>query len=322
MSVSQEVPECSDKRLDEPGGVMEKMPVQDGLMASLNICYSEVAAQLIDANRIQQGQTDGFVTNPVYLSLNADKSLSGFGQYGVLYDGSILNGLDSKKFIFGNEFGSVCDAVRGVRGKQLCSDKAMPDLSTKQDFVNVWERTSSNAEKYSVFECPVGKQSPYVAAGSTISIIQSLAEQECDQSTRVPMPDMTCASNLRKTPRKNEVILDQALKKGLPAGVEVCDNFLFKAGPKMYFDSMDDEASKVPVHQMMPDNCSGHSMLVIGRRKNPKTNKCQYLLRNSWGVKACQYYRGLPSSDCDKNGQTWVDDDTLLTNTKNVDVVF
>lgn len=58
-------------------------------------------------------------------------------------------------------------------------------------------------------------------------------------------------------------------------------------------------------------DCGHHSALVIGRRFNKKSGKCQLLVRNSFG-KFCGY-----SSDweCEKEkGNIWVDEDVLTAN--------
>lgn len=65
-------------------------------------------------------------------------------------------------------------------------------------------------------------------------------------------------------------------------------------------------------------DCSGHASLIIGRRKDPKTHACQYLIRNSWG-KTCNrdthksHFSYHPDWECvQEKGDYWIDQDTLL----------
>jgi hypothetical protein len=67
---------------------------------------------------------------------------------------------------------------------------------------------------------------------------------------------------------------------------------------------------------------TNHGSVVIGQRWNPETNKCQFLVRNSWGDGCAQYSWG-PIKTADSNppypgcerGQIWVDEDALGRNT-------
>ena len=50
------------------------------------------------------------------------------------------------------------------------------------------------------------------------------------------------------------------------------------------------------------DFLNGHASSIVGRRFNPKTNSCEYLLRNSWG-KGCSGYHN--DYEC-INGHIWI----------------
>ena len=53
----------------------------------------------------------------------------------------------------------------------------------------------------------------------------------------------------------------------------------------------------------------GHASLIIGRRFNEATNKCEYLVRNSKGISCAGYDSSL---DC-SNGQFWLAEETMET---------
>ena len=57
--------------------------------------------------------------------------------------------------------------------------------------------------------------------------------------------------------------------------------------------------------------CDYHASLVIGRRKDPDSGKCQFLVRNSWGT-GCDGYRQA-GWDCE-HGNIWVDEAALKVN--------
>jgi len=54
-----------------------------------------------------------------------------------------------------------------------------------------------------------------------------------------------------------------------------------------------------------------HISMVVGRRW--QNNRCQVLLRNTWGADACESYRAAGHSDC-SGGQVWLDLDELAGN--------
>ena len=65
-----------------------------------------------------------------------------------------------------------------------------------------------------------------------------------------------------------------------------------------------------------PGDCDGgqrHSVIIIGRKLNPDSGKCQFILRNSWGTDCWQYKVGAKLS-CDARGQPAVDADLLTDN--------
>lgn len=66
------------------------------------------------------------------------------------------------------------------------------------------------------------------------------------------------------------------------------------------------------------EGMGGHASLVVGRRKNPDTGACEYLMRNSWG-KNCEQkesegftcHKNCDGNDCRYSGHIWVSDKRL-----------
>lgn len=51
----------------------------------------------------------------------------------------------------------------------------------------------------------------------------------------------------------------------------------------------------------------GHASMIVGRRFNPRTNQCEYLVRNTWGPGCASY----APNECE-NGNIWIRRDALM----------
>jgi len=154
-------------------------------------------------------------------------------------------------------------------------------------------------------------------------LVQGEIQDSCRQNTlQVPpmpaldfysiKPDQGEEPDPAKTSKARQAIaaeFDKMGNRGQPVFVTYCGDVL--AGGRRF----------LPAYG---SNCSGaHASLIIGRRKNPKTQACQYLVRNSWG-KTCNNdssnrYHYSPDWDCEKDkGDYWIDQDTLMSATLEV----
>lgn len=57
-------------------------------------------------------------------------------------------------------------------------------------------------------------------------------------------------------------------------------------------------------------NSGLHASTIVGRKWNEQTNKCEYLIRNSWG-ESCAYYKNPEKCE---DGYIWVDRDKIMAN--------
>ncbi len=80
--------------------------------------------------------------------------------------------------------------------------------------------------------------------------------------------------------------IDQALEQGKIAGIEYDASFLKTRNSQLY---------------------APHASTIVGRRTNPRTGKCEFLLRNTWGEDCKGYRRDI---DCEL-GHLWVDREEL-----------
>lgn len=118
-------------------------------------------------------------------------------------------------------------------------------------------------------------------------VFLNMEEKACKQ--RRIFPNVSIQSIGKDRPKTQMITaIDDQLKKGAPAGVAYFADFL------------NEEMAKE----------SGHASSVIGRNINPQTNKCEYLIRNSWGS-SCE---GVPEKYRCHKGNFWVTRDELYRN--------
>lgn len=123
---------CPDIRLDQPGEVMEKVPVQD---QSLGICYAYAACQMADAQRakvaIASGKTpSATVCSPLFAAVAETDHWSGKAK---------LNDKGNVDLPF--EGGSLCKAYGSIQRNKVCPRDKLDDFLkdrgiTAQKFFN------------------------------------------------------------------------------------------------------------------------------------------------------------------------------------------
>lgn len=68
-------------------------------------------------------------------------------------------------------------------------------------------------------------------------------------------------------------------KGGVPTAISVCPDILLGLGGRISPMGLSFDPEK---RKLETEKCGGHAALIIGRRRNPKSKKCELLLRNSW----------------------------------------
>jgi len=100
----------------------------------------------------------------------------------------------------------------------------------------------------------------------------------------VDEPDYTAIDRIDST-------LSQEIPK--PALVDICQQLLMDP----------DHSYRKSVDGFFSSECAAHSVLIVGRRQNSQSGKCEYLIRNSWGQ-----FRGYDSRwEVDERAQIWID---------------
>jgi hypothetical protein len=134
------------------------------------------------------------------------------------------------------------------------------------------------------------------ADGDTVDLFDTLSVASCPPSHRLGTKGRFDVRNHRA--RNSRALIDGELDQGpraYPIGISYCASVL-KEG-RSYVD-----------RQPNDDQCGSHASLVIGRRRSPKTRRCEYAIRNSWG-QASNYHRDWAAEP--SKGVVWVEGETL-----------
>lgn len=111
--------------------------------------------------------------------------------------------------------------------------------------------------------------------------------------------------------------IHQSLSRGnksLPVSINLCSN-LYETG-RAY-----NPGTRTLGTFMNAKHCGQHATVLIGRRKNPTTNRCQFLIRNSSGPNTCL---DKLSNDwqCEKAiGAIWIDADKVAQSTGRIESI-
>ena len=148
----------------------------------------------------------------------------------------------------------------------------------------------------------------------TVSIFALIGLVKCDLNQRIKVEQPLRVSNYNSSTwnfRKNTFYaslknpidamneeFDRGLKSALPVGINYCENVL-EVGRS--FKAFGLGAMK---------KCERHASIVIGRRRDPQTGSCQFLIRNSWGSqRSSQYHSNWESVP--GMGELWVDQESV-----------
>jgi len=121
--------------------------------------------------------------------------------------------------------------------------------------------------------------------------------------------------NPRLRKRNREDLLHRYLEDParLPIPIDYCSRIL-RPDRGLELPTWDKEENK---WQVNPESCGKHASLIVGRRFNQETRKCEFLVRNSWGSRCPESYvtreEGGYITQCDENGQLWINSEDLAS---------
>ncbi|MEK6579159.1 MAG: hypothetical protein AABZ55_08025 [Bdellovibrionota bacterium] len=323
---------CSPVRLDKKGGSIEHVPVleQDGLP----LCYSFAGAAAIDAYRFSHGDRNyKHLTSPFFHGLNnsfirekadefrePDDSLNLGGDSCIMINqirktgscsrdavGWTLKGLEWKKYLkylaefyeFRREYQSSQKYFKEGSGS-ISERYIQGQVAASKDFLA--------CQKSLGVPVPEGLTPEFIAAlleqDNPFKFLKESIGQACSGKNVVPvsMPECTSMGNFSTDSIKYRKLIHRwlDLPDMQPLGIDLSTKVLTR--PKGFRG-----INRITGTEIFPGS---HAALIIGRRKNPKTKFCQFLVRLSWGKDPTGYAKEWTFT----NGNLWVDAEDLSEN--------
>ncbi|MCM2323149.1 MAG: hypothetical protein NDJ90_07780 [Oligoflexia bacterium] len=305
--VGRELHDCEEVRLDGPGGSMEHVAVRD--QGELPICFGETAAQLTDAWRFTHGDTDyDFQTSGLIAAL---------GTYHAENEWELDNGGYAPNAIAAIRRGGACSRAVTLESQDILLASEIVDLLKEVRY----RRNESPDQRTELTEGELGALARYV--GKPYCLASSGALPGFEEVLRVlndadPLRMISevlahpCqGTNLRKV---SVPPLLTGLTAGGKSGTQIANYYLDRIRSKTDMPVeiafcqkvFDDPNFRLGRNKNACDK-DMHALLLIGKRPNPLTGQCEFLLRNSWGVECGA--SGI-FFDCE-NGSIWMDAETL-----------
>ncbi|MGE3261515.1 MAG: hypothetical protein AB7K68_07030 [Bacteriovoracia bacterium] len=195
----------------------------------------------------------------------------------------------------------------------ILGGKADPDLS--EEFFQC--RTRENVIPAKDIIAAVKAAS---AMAMPVSSIGLFLEKFCSAHSFQPeIPEPQMANRMKLFPRNKENLTEYRVDElekiaheklnrvpAQPIGVQYCGSVQEKIGA---YEIGDDAGG------LLNYSCPAHASVIVGRRFNPKSKSCDFLVRDSFGP-SCHNAAGTPkySWECE-NGQFWIDSRQLMKST-------
>jgi hypothetical protein len=320
---------CSYIRLDQGHGPFAKLPVYHQALETerdTDLCYAVTAAQLMDAYRIQNGDQREFLTSPLSIALRTrladavrpDKMRK------LSYD-------DSDPLTFLISGGSIAGALRINKNQPVC------DQQWLENFTKLIH-DSIGAEPVDRFLLGLASQSSHPSGD--IGLIQTVAgklaikcashEMKIDfpfpQELKPPGGDFLEAQDELVKKLQDPNLTDQERRK-------LVENHQKQFDPenkiRLFGETINrllNQSSGVGIgylyraveSRMKRESSGAHASVIVGRQFNTSTQRCEFLVRDSYGPN-CQDSNGQDRylRPCE-NGSVWVEARILLKDTMNL----
>ena len=157
-----------------------------------------------------------------------------------------------------------------------------------------------------------------------------LDQKGCDKGTKVRFGEGKCAptcENLKEEPNELPGLALAMIRnqisnpKNMPVAIGICTAALLPDGVIEAWKTID--KIQPPANNAWIGNkkCGPHSALIIGQQRNSATNKCQFVIRNSWGPR-CGGSCNNAQCTCEAGtGNILMDIDYALANTFNFSMI-
>jgi hypothetical protein len=327
--------DCKEEvRLDlPPNGTMSKTPVQD--QNTSNLCWSYAGAQLIDAWRSKYDPPAPPWSSPVAFGM---EFLNFHGIENEKAIQSTYNFLETAPKLKSCSYDVVNDSLIGKKRTDLFNSlkalhqlarsgqatEAQLDSQLKSCLVGIGQNKLLNWAQVS----HLAQESEWQKFGD--KILKEVCAKHSRDLSKLPAPQQVFAYDKSKFAKGiqgmfairdkiNSMISDPT---SLPVGIRFCPAVFHTTSPGTLDENGD--LNESACRNQTGQQLQIHQAVIVGKRPVMFTNSagqtfpiCQYLVRNSKGAD-CDAYKAPtifnPSDRC-VNGQIWVDEKTLMTNT-------
>lgn len=341
---------CTDVRLDKNNGPLAGIPVYNQSYTPTtdsSMCYAFAGSQFIDAIRITNGGSKDIWTSPVTTALQT--KLHPLTQWGTPQ--RLISEISRGAGSSGLGVGMINRMYEQLKNGYSCDKKSLEDFGGIKDPNAFWElfllsyneyaygEANKNAivEKLSESLKKLGLSEHFLGLLNTTFLHDVLTTKGfylkekkvydllCEDSKeRLSLPDMDFhnfmpldvtddetdeefETRFQVAPVNQNILslIHSALnrKSPYPALIDICSEVLTDH-KNSFKDSLPSFIGK----------CSPHTVVVIGRKENPETGKCEMLIRNSWGA----YQDYDKEWESETNGQVWIPEEDLSSNVLNV----
>lgn len=319
--------DCKDIRLDRLGSAFDRIPIYnqvDNRNVDSNICYAIASSQLIDEYRFRNGDFLQKISSPLSLAVGYKE----FSQDSVNknYATETISSENITQSILGGGF--IEETLTSAHKIEICDQYAI-----EKDVGLIFPKTVS-AEKF-VERILLGDSSTKVNSFTKTDFLLAVKNEvkiKCQYNHFSLLPlkvESLSAGNYLE----DLVKLTAKLQSSFLLSEEKAS--LTKEFYQKYDKSKIIKEFKEKVKFLLENNYpigigymikvlqrnsgsndySGHASIITGQRKNPDTEVCELLVRDSYGS-SCKNDRGqnrynLPC----ENGSVWVPEDSLLGET-------
>lgn len=315
--------DCADIRLDKNGGPMQKViELLPNISQTMGTCSFQTAAQMYDAWRFKfQDSRNQIMSSPVILAFDVKKDTLEKSFDGGTIRGNLENLLKTgscARNYFESSVGTDTDEVMyrkmyQIFNKQIAANTSQwigyVSLSAKQvDAVITKVYGLLGMRRFYDFNPYLNKEKIAKAFDDRnfIQFVKEVIPPACSNNERMntAMPyaidfaryTTTNATQNQSVINSVNAEFNQGLSSAMPIGISYCSSVL-QTGKR--FKAVVPSSSE----------CGRHASIIMGRRKNPETNQCQFLVRNTWNVRHTDYSPSWQSEGA--RGSVWVNADVL-----------
>lgn len=328
--------ECSEIELEKKGGVLEKVPYLD---QSGGTCYANTVSTMYDAYRILNREKNASISSSpadISYTLSKRKKKSGVDGGQVIEISHLFKNppcpFDDKKVVVDklNKEQMALKLTKAQAGLNAVAEGSeIPSNATVARFASDSSRIKNRY--YNHMNACFSEQVSFPAQRKNFNeILDIVKNRDLIKAAEVPMAQFCSVQERLKSSKPivvdrryatfdemslNKITTTQAtmlndihaelnrgLKQALPVGFTFCSNILYE-GPKYVIkykiNTADDLSDKA---------CGMHAVVISGRRKNPKTGRCEFKMRNS-SVDCSTMSKKFECNP--KTGEVWFDIQTL-----------